>query len=242
MKLSCGRLMTRVVQFCGDHVGSYEWLALALMSTLCIGHCTAQTLVPNLPWQLDDYYGYAVTNLPTHYQEANIVAADNTPVDNQITNAGATLGRVLFYDKRLSHNYTVGCASCHTQETGFSDTRQKSQGVNGQTGRHSMALGNAKYYGREKFFWDERADTLEDQVLMPIQDPVEMGMDLATLTTRLSQTAFYPDLFNAAFGTPDVTSDRILESTRTVCAFNGLLPVQIRFDFRQQRNARFGPA
>ncbi len=169
----------------------------------------AQTLVPNLPVQVDDYFGYAVTNLPSHFQDASIVAADNTPVDNPITNAGATLGRVLFYDKRLSHNFGVACASCHTQNTGFSDVRRKSQGVNGQTARHSMALGNAKYYERGKFFWDERADTLEDQVLMPIQDPIEMGMDLATLTTRLSETTFYADLFNAAFGTPDVTSDRI---------------------------------
>ena len=183
---------------------------LALLGcALWIRVASAQTLVPNLPTQVDDYYGYAVTNLPPHFQDAALVAADNTPADNPITNEGATLGRVLFYDKRLSHDFGVACASCHTQNTGFSDVRRKSQGVNGQTARHSMALGNAKYYERGKFFWDERADTLEDQVLMPIQDPIEMDLDLATLTQRLSNTSYYADLFNAAFGTPDVTSERI---------------------------------
>ena len=73
-------------------------------------------------------YGYAVTNLPTHYRTGVLNHADNTPANNQITNEGATLGRVLFYDKQLSHNYGVACASCHTQQTGFSDENAKSQG------------------------------------------------------------------------------------------------------------------
>lgn len=166
-------------------------------------------VVPNLPPQDHDYYGYAVTNLPAQFQEPVLEEADNTPLDNQITNPGATLGRVLFYDKQLSHNYSVACASCHTQETGFNDTRRFSQGVNGQTGRHSMALSNAKYYENGRFFWDERAATLEDQVLMPIQDPIEMNLDLATLTTRLENTPYYEALFESAFGSTEVTTDRI---------------------------------
>ncbi|MEM7312043.1 MAG: cytochrome c peroxidase [Planctomycetota bacterium] len=180
---------------------------------------------PALPATNFDYFKYAVTDLPPHYTgPIGVAEADNTPADNPITNAGATLGRVLFYDKRLSHNNTVACASCHTQETGFADPRRFSQGVDGFTGRHSMALTNASYYENGKFFWDERAETLEDQILQPIQDPIEMGFDLPSLETRLSETDFYPELFNQAFGTPDVTSDRIAKSVaqfvRSMVSYN----------------------
>ena len=172
----------------------------------------AQTRIPMLPSVMDDYVAHAVTNLPEHFRNVAMVEADNTPGDNPISNAGATLGRVLFYDRQLSHNNSIACASCHTQETGFGDENQKSQGVNGETGRHSMALGNAKFYQNGRFFWDERAATLEDQVLMPIQDPIEMNLDLATLVSRLEGTPFYAQLFEDAFGTNEVTTDRIADA------------------------------
>jgi cytochrome c peroxidase len=136
--------------------------------------------------------------------------ADNTPTNNPITDHGATLGRVLFYDTRLSANNTTSCGSCHMQEFGFSDTARFSVGLNGErTKRHSMALGNARFYSSGRFFWDERAATLEEQVLMPIQDKVEMGMTLGELTAKLQQTKFYPALFDSAFGSPQVSSERI---------------------------------
>ncbi|MSO96663.1 MAG: methylamine utilization protein [Rhodospirillaceae bacterium] len=153
--------------------------------------------------------------LPAHYTAANaqlgnVARADNTPADNPITNAGAALGRVLFYDKRLSANNTVACASCHKQEFGFSDPNRLSFGFQGGlTRRHSMSLANARYYNRGRFFWDERAATLEAQVLMPIQDATEMGLTLSQLVAKVSAADFYPALFQNAFGTPEVTSDRI---------------------------------
>jgi cytochrome c peroxidase len=135
---------------------------------------------------------------------------DNTPPDNPVTNAGATLGRVLFYDKRLSVNDTVSCGSCHRQATGFADPARFSLGFQGgRTPRHSMGLANARYYARGRFFWDERAATLEAQVLQPIQDSVEMGMTLPQLTAKLGAVGFYGPLFTAAFGDATVTSDRI---------------------------------
>jgi cytochrome c peroxidase len=135
---------------------------------------------------------------------------DNTPPDNPITDAGATLGRVLFYDPRLSANDRVACASCHVQQFAFSDTARLSRGfAGGLTRRHSMGLANARFYRSGRFFWDERAATLEAQVLTPVQDPVEMGMALPALVAKLSATEYYPSLFAAAFGTPEVTSDRV---------------------------------
>jgi cytochrome c peroxidase len=161
----------------------------------------------------NDYVGYAVTNLPDHFATGPVAAANNTPLDNPITNAGATLGRVLFYDKRLSHNDSTSCSSCHRQENDFSDPHQFSSGFEGGlTGRHSMGLSNGTYYARGKFFWDERAATLEDQALQPIQNAVEMGSNLAQLRSELAATNFYPVLFQAAFGTSEITDDRIAKA------------------------------
>ena len=153
---------------------------------------------------------YANPVLPPSYSVQPILGQDNTPVNNPVTNSGATLGRVLFYDKRLSLNRTVSCASCHQREHGFSDPRKFSVGfLGGLTDRNSMGVTNARWYQRRAFFWDERAATLEDQVLQPIQNAVEMGMTLPALVTRLSAEPYYATLFNNAFGTPTVTSTRI---------------------------------
>ena len=140
-------------------------------------------------------------------------ALDNTPDSNRVTDAGATLGRVLFYDRQLSVNGRIACASCHVQAFGFSDTARLSRGfAGGTTKRHSMALANARFSANGRYFWDERAGTLEAQVLMPVQDPVEMGMTLPALEAKLATVDYYKPLFRAAFGTPDVTSDRVAKA------------------------------
>ena len=153
---------------------------------------------------------YANPVLPAAFRAQPILGQDNTPAHNPVTDAGATLGRVLFYDKRLSLNQSISCASCHQQAHGFSDPAKFSVGFDGGlTGRNSMGLANARWYLRRAFFWDERAATLEIQVLQPIQNAVEMGMSLPVLETRLAAEPFYADLFTRAFGTSAVTSDRI---------------------------------
>ena len=158
-------------------------------------------------------YRYVV-ELPRHFSvdggPDSLVAADNTPAHNPVTDAGAALGRVLFYDTRLSAEGSVSCGSCHRQRHGFSDPRRLSIGFDGEpTRRHGMSLANARYYARGRFFWDERAETLEAQVLAPIEDPIEMGSSLDAVEARLAETPFYPSLFARAFGSPEVTRDRI---------------------------------
>ncbi len=174
--------------------------------------------VLNLP---DTPFDYATLDLPAHFTTnvpgqplpTSIIGFDNTPSDNPITNDGATLGRVLFYDKKLSANGTISCASCHQQNKGFSDDATLSLGYNGgTTGRHSMTLINSRFYQRGRFFWDERAATLEEQVLMPLQDPVEMGMTLEQVISTVEQQAYYPDLFEKAFGSQEVDADRIAKA------------------------------
>lgn len=155
-------------------------------------------------------YRYAGTTLPAHFNTPQLRQFDNTPANNPVTDAGATLGRVLFYDKRLSANNTISCSSCHVQANGFGDPNQFSTGfAGGQTGRHSPSLANGRYYENGRFFWDERAETLEAQVLMPIQDAVEMGLTLEEMVAKIEAEPFYDPLFTNAFGTSDVTSERV---------------------------------
>jgi len=153
---------------------------------------------------------YQPANLPDHFETAAVEGMINTPADNPITDAGATLGRVLFYDTALSANRTVACASCHQSGAGFSDPDALSEGFDGGlTGRNSMSMVNLRYYANGAMFWDERAATLEEQVLMPIQDETEMGMTLDEVVERLEATDHYPVLFELAFGDPAITSERM---------------------------------
>lgn len=135
---------------------------------------------------------------------------------NPITDKGATLGRVLFYDKKLSSNNTVSCSSCHAQSAAFGDTNVASNGVNGTTGRHSMRLINARYSTESKFFWDERAANLETQATMPIKDHGEMGYSgtngdepISALLTKLSAVGYYKELFQFVYGSPEITEAKI---------------------------------
>ena len=154
-------------------------------------------------------YNYSQIELPKHFADAAAIH-DNTPSHNPITDHGATLGRVLFYDKSLSANGTTSCASCHKQKLAFTDGKTLSPGFQGkQVARNSMSLINARYYRSGRFFWDERAATLEEQTLMPIENPVEMGHSLPALVKQLQADEIYPPLFRSAFGSHDVTPDRM---------------------------------
>lgn len=154
-------------------------------------------------------YRYADVALPEHVRRF-AASHDNTPADNPITDAGATLGRVLFYDPTLSVNGTTSCASCHKQSLAFTDDAPLSRGFDGRTvTRNSMSLVNLRYYARGKFFWDERADSLEAQVLMPIENEIEMGHDLERLEQQLMLDPIYPPLFRAAFGSDGIGRERI---------------------------------
>ena len=170
----------------------------------------------NLP---EGYYNYEAIEIPSFYYSNDFESAqdfqqaamdlDNMPTENPITNAGATLGRVLFYDENLSSNGRVSCASCHQPNEGFSDDSRTSRGVDGQTDRHSMSLANARFYSTGKFFWDERASSLEEQVLMPFTDETEMGLTLTELVDLVDSQNYYADLFEDAYGASQVSSEGI---------------------------------
>jgi cytochrome c peroxidase len=146
------------------------------------------------------------------------ITKDNSGA-NPITNAKATVGRVLFYDKSLSIDNTISCGSCHQQQFAFGDPIVPSKGVQGgTTSRHSMRLINTRFGNELKFFWDERAASLESQTTQPIQDHAEMGFSgqngrptINALLTKLQNTGYYQELFQFAYGDPLVTEIRLQE-------------------------------
>jgi cytochrome c peroxidase len=168
-------------------------------------------------------FGIAIdpTNLENYANQTKpVYIVKNNVAANSITDKTATLGRVLFYDKNLSINNTISCASCHKQNFAFGDTAVVSEGVEGGlTIRHSMRLINTRFANEAKFFWNERAANLMAQTSIPIQDHLEMGFsgtggrgNLNTLTSKLSTINYYKELFKFTFGDTVVTENRIQTS------------------------------
>lgn len=130
------------------------------------------------------------------------------PEDNQLTAAGVDLGRHLFYDKRLSRDGSISCASCHQQEKAFQDGEKLAIGIEGRVGeRSSQALVNMLW--SEKFNWDGSAASIEEQVSGPLTDPLEMDNDFPTIISTLEGIELYHGKFEESFGTPEITEDRI---------------------------------
>lgn len=157
---------------------------------------------------------------------------------NPVTDAGATLGRILFYDVNLSIDNSISCASCHVQANGFSDLATVSNGVgSGVTGRHSMRLINGGFGhagnggGASTQFWDQRAATHEAQETQPIQDANEHGFsgengapDFAALITKMEGLDYYEELFRYVYLDADITEARIGQSlaqfTKSIQSFD----------------------
>lgn len=137
------------------------------------------------------------------------------PNDNPYTEQKAELGRYLFYDKRFSRDSSVSCGTCHKAEFAFSDSGNAfSKGFHGLLGtRNSPSLTNTGY--NTSYFWDGTVLTLEKQALAPIINPVEMNMDTDTLLIRLRTDAVYAPLFTSAWGSPEITLERVTKSIAT---------------------------
>lgn len=187
---------------------------------LVILACSDKSLVTSPEENLslpNEPYAYDKLSLPVGSSIAG--SFDDFTIDNnvvtfsnnktEITPWGATLGRVLFYDKKLSLNNTVSCASCHHQEKAFADGLQFSTGFEGRvTTRNSMAIVNPIL--QNNLFWDSRSKTIHDLSLQPVQNHIEMGMeDLNRLVSKLENTEYYKPLFKKAFGTNEINPTNI---------------------------------
>jgi cytochrome c peroxidase len=134
--------------------------------------------------------------------------APDVPADNPVTAEKVALGKSLFFDKRLSRDSTVSCATCHDPNKGWTDQAPVSTGIKGQKGgRSAPTVLNAAYMTLQ--FWDGRAKSLEEQAKGPIENPIEMGFTHEEAVARFSAIKGYAPLFKAAFGDESVSIDRI---------------------------------
>jgi cytochrome c peroxidase len=151
---------------------------------------------------------------PYEFKMSATFPIPDLPRDNPLTVERVELGKALFFDKRISINDRQSCADCHDPAKAFTDGRRTARGAEGDFGpRNSMPLFNLAW--KRAFFWDGRASSLREQVLQPIQNPVEMHQTLTNLVVKLAQAAGppdspdYPARFAAAFGSPEITAEKI---------------------------------
>lgn len=169
-------------------------LSAAILATLA-GALSAE-------WEDAAEYPYAV---PVGLQKPRV------PADNPVTDAKVDLGKKLYFDKRLSADGTISCATCHDPKKGWTDQAKVSTGIRGQKGGVSApTVLNSAYMDLQ--FWDGRAASLEEQAKGPIENPIEMGFTHAAATTALAGIPGYPPLFEKAFGSPVVTIDRAAQA------------------------------
>lgn len=191
----------------------------------------------NLPSNPIDY----TPALPAHLAGFSATAAGT--IDDDM----ATLGRVIFYDKSISKDGSISCASCHEQTLGFADDRAVSEGVeDNETDRNSLALGAfvsfRRYYNmvigggaRAGFFWDEGAPQLEVQAKATIENKKEMGMDLGELVDRLQGIDYYQPLFRAAFRRDNaIDEDNIAFAVSEFV--NSIISAEAKFDQAHPNN------
>ncbi len=227
-------------------------LMLAIGFASCLKEPTtgdeAKLVLPEQP------FNYAQADIPVHMQlefnNMNSTVFNNIegvvidpgfgsfaeiPLNPQVTDHGATLGRVLFYDTKLSLNNSVACASCHKQEFAFADPTAGSKGFESKvTPRNSMAIVNVAL--NRNLFWDSRVQSAKELTLKPVQNHIEMGMeDLSVLVNKLAKSDYYPLLFNKAYGSTQITEERISDAlAQFLCS---MVSVDSRFDALQEGDA-----
>jgi cytochrome c peroxidase len=192
--------------------------------------------------QMRDAFMLAITNknqFNPDFTPPELLNTSTVRRNPAITNEAATLGRVLFYDARLSLNNSVACGTCHHQEKAFADGLALSTGFGGKTTpRNSMAIINVGF--NNNLFWDSREHNLETMVSKPIQNHVEMGMEsMEALEKKLSTVAYYEPLFKNAFGTSKVTKARVSSAiTQFLCS---MVSCNSKFDAVAAATASYTP-
>jgi cytochrome c peroxidase len=172
-----------------------------------------------------DKVGYKATpyilDIPSHFPDMII------PSDNPMTAEGVELGRFLFYEKKLSGDNSMNCATCHMPQNSFSDPNQYSTGIDGMQGnRQSMALINMGW--ENFFFWDGGKTTLEKQILEPVINPIEMHESWKNAVKKLDQDMAYRNMFFRAFGEGGIDSTK---AAKAIAQFiRTLISGQSKFD------------
>lgn len=162
------------------------------------------------------------------------------PKDNALTSAKVELGRQLFFDKRLSADSSVSCASCHDPERAFADGKRVAEGIGGRLGsRNSPTLLNAMFNSGQ--FWDGRVESLEAQAKLPLTNPDEMGnQTFDQIIAKLKALPEYTKQFQEAFNGPvtvDAVAKAIASYERTLVSGNSPLDRYQAGDFKALNDA-----
>lgn len=214
---------------------SIKLFSLVIVTLILVYSCQDNAVIegvhsPELPETSYDYMSVndavrdfsmpqtiSITNGDEINTNDNSVRLDGSTTGMRITSDEiVTLGRVLFYDNRLSKNNSISCAGCHNQSFGFADGQAKSQGFGGEmTLRNSMSIANP--IAKRNFFWDGRAGSLGDLALQPIFNHVEMGIASSEeLLDKIRKEDYYQELFEDAFGDNEDFEGTELISRETV--------------------------
>ena len=225
-----------------NHIKHHIFFILVTV-TLLLSYCTQQpspiaveesTL--HLPEELAEYNFFKAPESYFKHQDLIQLTGQsrfgNDPIGRSllVENNVVTLGRVLFYDKKLSINNTIACASCHAQERSFTDNTKFSKGFKGiLTPRNSMAIINSNI--PKKLFWDSRAESLEKLALEPVKNHIEMGMEsMSFLSRKLALYDYYPDLFEKAYGSTHINEYNVAN------ALTSFMKSLVSFDSKYDQN------
>ncbi len=161
-------------------------------------------------WPKPNLHNDAVLN----FKDIGILAPMPYPADNPASAEKKDLGKILFFDPRLSVSGQIACASCHEPQLGWGDGKRVANGHDRKTGnRNSMTLLNVGYY--EKYFWDGRANSLEDQAKFPVKDHVEMNLDIYEMEKKIKKFKGYEPMFEKAFGSKEINLEKIFKAIAT---------------------------
>ncbi|MDF1695872.1 MAG: cytochrome c peroxidase [Saprospiraceae bacterium] len=175
------------------------------------------TVVSEIPELPENPYDYSNIPLPDHlFVTDDDIGYGRGGLDTLsfagITDHGATLGRVLFYDKKLSAVENISCGSCHHQELSFTENKAFSEGVNNLTHRNSMHLNDLAWTNDAQFVWSMKETDLHSMIILPLTDENEIGADIHDVKVKLEATEYYPQLFENAYGDSEITEERIVDA------------------------------
>lgn len=204
----------------------------AAVFMLAIFGCKKDPATPSTPSGPTAYSFPQPSNFPAAY----------LPADNPMTVEGVRLGRHLFYEKRLSVDNTVSCASCHVQDYNFSLPLRNGIGVNGQTTNSVMIHSNLAW--QKNFLWNGGAHDIEEVVFHTITDPIEMNNTWEEALSRLSSDPKYVKMFEDAFGANAITVDNACKATaqfvRTFVSANSKFDAWQRGDYVMNASEELG--
>jgi len=173
-----------------------------------------EPVLPEIPFSYDDVV------FPEHFLSDDMEIEDfgyrsggvDTLAFDHLDNDKSTLGRVLFYDTKLSALENLSCANCHRQSLSFAENKQFSEGISAPTRRNSMHLNDIAWSNNDRFFWDMSETDLHEMISLPLTDENEIGANMDDIGVKLGLTTYYPDLFEKAYGDAGINEERIVDA------------------------------